>query len=178
MKTIYGTLVNARKSLDLMDETLHRQANEVTYVKALLVSALQEVEEYLAKKEEMNKNLGNLFEYKVSDFQHDVMDYRKFNNIIVNEISTRWNKDYPEYLIYPRTQDKKEHDRAQDGPSKFLCSCLNRVSNTQFNRSGYHIEDVERLIDGADQAKERFRLITDIRTCPDLRIWMIETIGA
>lgn len=97
--------------------------------------------------------------------------------IIVMAIQDRWRSEYPQYTVHSTSRDIKTRKTALIGPSKFLCHVLNAVERTDFTRGGYYIEDYHRTVEGVDALEEGKRLINDILTCPDLRIWLIENIG-
>lgn len=97
--------------------------------------------------------------------------------IIIAAIRDRWKTEYPQYAVYSENRDAKTRETALAGPSKFLTHILNAVERTDFTRGGYYVEDYYRTAKGMDTLSEGKRLVNDILTCTDLRIWLIEMIG-
>jgi hypothetical protein len=96
------------------------------------------------------------------------MSEKDFLQVVVDTIKNRWKRDFPDY---------QHHRTILAGPDKFLCHVLNAVERTDFSRGGYCIERWQATAGRVSQDAERERLIQDIQTCGDLRIWMIEVIG-
>jgi len=109
----------------------------------------------------------------IDDCEHE----KEFHQIIVMAIQDRWRADFPSYVVRSAAKDRKAYETALIGPGKFISHILNAVDRTDFTRGGYYIENYHKLTKGVDTAEECKRLIHDILACPDLRIWLIETIG-
>jgi len=109
----------------------------------------------------------------LDDAEHE----KEFHQPIVLAIQDRWHEDFPQYTVRSSTKDRKAYESALIGPGKFLCHVLNAVDRTDFTKGGYYIEDYHKFAKGVDTTDECKRLINDILTCPDLRIWLIENIG-
>jgi len=115
----------------------------------------------------------NKYDEMIADSEHE----KEFHQIIVMAIQDRWRTDFPNYIVRSAAKDRKAYETALVGPGKFMCHILNAVDRTDFTKGGYYIEDYHKFTKGVDTSEECKRLVHDILTCPDLRIWLIEMIG-
>ena len=97
-----------------------------------------------------------------------------FYSVIGTRIGKRFKVEFPQYFINCQTRDHEVYKTSLTAPYKYYISILNGIYNTKYSNAGYFITNTDNY--GNYNKNEWIRFMQDLETCPDIRIWCLETI--
>ena len=109
----------------------------------------------------MNKDIKNMNSFEFIDLMLKIVDLK-------------FHEQFPEYFIRCKTLDKKIYDSANKSGYSYYIRILNAIKHGCFENS-YKIDDYYEM-ENVNIFDERKRLLNDLNTSTDIRIWCFNNI--